>query len=561
MTKTRWIQGRARSLAAALVLTTLVSPACGDRNAGTAAKKTATPDTAAPAAPAAPARLTVIDSLPQPEAARYDPELDVWFVSSVNGDPVGKDNNGFISRLTADGAVDSLRFIAGGQRGVKLHAPKGLVIVGDTLWVADIDAIRAFNKRTGAPIVSVDLAGKAKFLNDGTVGPDGLYFTDSGMDGKGHSGPDRIFHLVGHRATVALESDSLLGPNGITWDSAGGRFIIVPFLGRTVFAWKPGETVPTPIGAGPEGQDGVEVLANGDIIFTSWSDSSLSVLRGGQVTRLVGNLPSPADIGVDRRRGRIAVPLLMEGRVEFWTIPVSESAGATVAGQTHGEWVYIKTGADSVHAYVAYPQRKTKAPGVIVIHEIFGLTKWEQGIVDSLAMEGFVALAPDLLSSKFGTTPADADSARKLVSGLDPRRVTAELDAAYAYLNGLPAVDRDKIGTIGFCWGGGQSFRYATTNPNLKAAVVCYGPAPDTAAMKRIRASVLGVYGENDARITAALPEVAAAMNADGKNFVYEVYPETGHGFLKPGRQGFDGPQPARAWARVHEFLRARLGS
>jgi carboxymethylenebutenolidase len=238
-----------------------------------------------------------------------------------------------------------------------------------------------------------------------------------------------------------------------------------------------------------------------------------------------------------------------------------ESADAAVAGETHGEWVYVKSGADSVRAYIAYPERKTKAPGVIAIHEIFGLTKWELGVVHRMAKAGFVVIAPDLLSSRFGATPADADSARKLVGELEPGRVTADLDAVYAYLNGLPAVERDRIGTIGFCWGGGQSFRYATNNPNLKAAVVCYGPAPDTAAMKRIRAPVLGIYGENDARITAALPEVTAAMQADGKTFLHEVYPGTGHGFLKPGRQGFDGPEPERAWARIEEFLRARLGS
>jgi len=138
--------------------------------------------------------------------------------------------------------------------------------------------------------------------------------------------------------------------------------------------------------------------------------------------------------------------------------------------------------------------------------------------------------------------------------------VTADLDAAYAYLNGLPAVRTGDIGTIGFCWGGGQSFRYATNNPNLRAVVVCYGPPPDTATMRRIQAPVLGVYGENDERIDATLPTVVAAMQSDGKTFNHEVYPGTGHGFLKPGRQGSDGPQVERAWKRILEFYRARLG-
>jgi carboxymethylenebutenolidase len=227
---------------------------------------------------------------------------------------------------------------------------------------------------------------------------------------------------------------------------------------------------------------------------------------------------------------------------------------------THGEWVYVKRGRDSVRAYVAYPERKTKAPAVIVIHEIFGLTDWEPKVADRLAKEGFVAILPDLLSSKHGVSPADPDSGRKLVGQLEPERVTADLDAVYAYVNGLPSVSQDQIGVIGFCWGGGQSFRYATNNPKLRAAVVAYGPAPDTADLKRIRAPVLGIYGENDERINANLPLVTAAMQSAGKTFTSEVYPGTGHGFLKPGRQGSDGPQVEKAWARILEFYRARLG-
>jgi carboxymethylenebutenolidase len=197
---------------------------------------------------------------------------------------------------------------------------------------------------------------------------------------------------------------------------------------------------------------------------------------------------------------------------------------------------------------------------VIVIHEIFGLTDWEPTVADRLAKEGFVAVVPDLLSSKHGRTPKNEDEGRELVGDLEPERITADLDATYAYLNSLPAVRRGDIGTIGFCWGGGQSFRYATNNPHLKAAVVAYGSAPDTASMRRIKAPVLGIYGEDDARINAALPDVNAAMEKYGKTFTQEVYPGTGHGFLKPGRQGSDGPQPARAWTRILEFYRARLG-
>jgi carboxymethylenebutenolidase len=227
---------------------------------------------------------------------------------------------------------------------------------------------------------------------------------------------------------------------------------------------------------------------------------------------------------------------------------------------THGEWVKYARGTDSIRAYVAYPERKTRAPAVIVIHEIFGLTDWEPKVADRLAKEGFVAIVPDLLSSKHRISPADPDSGRKLIGELEPERITADLDATYAYVNALPAVLKDRVGTIGFCWGGGQSFRYATNNPNLRAVVVCYGPPPDTATFRRIQAPVLGIYGEDDARIDATLPTVVAAMQSAGKTFNHEVYPGTGHGFLKPGRQGSDGPQVERAWKRILEFYRARLG-
>ena len=227
---------------------------------------------------------------------------------------------------------------------------------------------------------------------------------------------------------------------------------------------------------------------------------------------------------------------------------------------THGEWIYIKRGTDSIKAYVAYPERSDKAPGIIVIHEIFGLTDWEPSVADKLAKDGFVAILPDLLSSKFGMTPANGDSGRKLVAQLEPERVTADLDAVYAWLNSQPSVKQESIGTIGFCWGGGQSFRYATNNPRLKAAVVCYGPAPDSAALKRIQARVLGVYGENDARINASLPSVDSTLKAEKKSFQFDTYPGTGHGFLKPGRQGSDGPQVERAWERIVAFYRETLG-
>jgi len=329
---------------AALALTLTSAAACTSdrRESAAGGANAAATDTAAPANAAAPANQAAARMFKKdgetrdfkhPESARYDSDLDVWFVSNINGDPLAKDNNGFISRLTPDGTVDLLKFIAGGAKGVTLNGPKGLAIVGDTLWVADIDAVRGFNKRTGAPVATVNLAGKAKFLNDVAVGPDGIYITDSGF-GPGangqfaHPGPDRVYHVgPGHKATVALQSDSLAAPNGITWIASRSRFVIVPFGGKSIEEWAPGEKAAKTIGTGPGQQDGVESLADGRLLVTSWADSSLFVLDSGRAVTVAKPDGSPADIGIDTKHNRIAVPLLMQDKVEFWDIPAGGDAG------------------------------------------------------------------------------------------------------------------------------------------------------------------------------------------------------------------------------------------
>lgn len=226
---------------------------------------------------------------------------------------------------------------------------------------------------------------------------------------------------------------------------------------------------------------------------------------------------------------------------------------------THGEWVQVHRGNDSIRTYVAYPERKDKAPAVLVIHEIYGLTDWEPTVADRLAKAGYVAAVPDLLSREHGQTPGDAGQARQLIGQLDPDSITADLDAVAGYLNGLPAVRSGDLGVIGFCWGGGQSFRYATNNPDLKAAVVCYGPPPGDAALARIQAPVLGVYGEADARIGATVPATDSAMRALGKPYRHHTYPGTGHGFLKPGRRGSDSDQVGKAWEDILQFFGTHL--
>jgi sugar lactone lactonase YvrE len=279
----------------------------------------------APASHAAvqPEKVTVIPGFSTPESVLWDAKDDVWFVTNINGNPSAKDGNGFISRLTRDGTVDSLQFIAGGRDGVVLNGPKGQALVGDTLWVADIDAVRGFDVHTGQPVASVPM--DAKFLNDIAAGPDGtLYVTDTGIefDAQGqmtHPGPDRIFALKGRTVSVAAEGDWLERPNGITWDHANNRFVVVPFGGPHLLGWAPGGTRADTIGTGPGGQDGVEFV-DGELLVTSWADSSVFAADQAGNRKVVTGVPSPADIGVDQVRGLVAVPIFTENRVELWRV-------------------------------------------------------------------------------------------------------------------------------------------------------------------------------------------------------------------------------------------------
>src|SRR5438552_5563385 len=247
-----------------------------------------------------------------PESVLDDSAQDIYFVSNINGGPLAKDNNGFISRVKPDGAVENLKFIEGGRAGTVLNAPKGMALAGDTLWVADIDAVRAFNAKTGAPIDSVSLSKLgAVFLNDLAVAPTGaLYITDTGIrfDDVGnvlHPGPDRVFRVGPDRAvTQAIRGDTLGRPNGIAVDPVGKRFIIVEFGGRYVLGWKPGDKAPSVVAKGPGGFDGV-VVVGGRILVSSWADSSVSSYETGQEVKLVGGIAGPADIGYDAKRNRL----------------------------------------------------------------------------------------------------------------------------------------------------------------------------------------------------------------------------------------------------------------
>ncbi|MGA3136883.1 MAG: dienelactone hydrolase family protein [Terracidiphilus sp.] len=227
------------------------------------------------------------------------------------------------------------------------------------------------------------------------------------------------------------------------------------------------------------------------------------------------------------------------------------------ASPRHREYVSLKHGSHTVQAFVVYPEVKTKAPVVILIHEIFGLSDWAKEMADELAAQGFVVIAPDLLT---GFAPngggsgdfVSQDATVKAVSGLDPDVVTADLDAAADYGKHLPAAN-GKIATIGFCWGGGKSFAFATHRKDLSAAFVFYGPGP--AEVSTITAPVYGFYAGNDARIGATLPETVAAMKAARKTFEPVTYDGAGHGFMRAGEDP-SNTVPGNKTAREQGFAR-----
>src|SRR6266568_2576191 len=325
---------RATVLCMTLAVAAACQPVDRKRQASNVADTTAPLDTTRvvppPPPPAAPGatRMLTVAGFSTPESVLDDSTQDIYFVSNINGSPTAKDNNGFISRVRPDGAIENLKFIEGGRAGVTLNAPKGLAVLGDTLWVADIDVVRAFNARTGVPIDSVKLDSLgAVFLNDVAIAPTGaLYITDTGIkfDDVGnvlHPGPDRIFRIGPDRkVTVAVKGDTLGRPNGITLDSVGKRFIVVSFGGRSVLAWKPGDKAPRVIAKGAGAFDGV-VIAGDRILVSSWNDSTVSAYETGQEVKLISGVPSPADIGYDAKRRRVLIPILGGNRVEIWQLP------------------------------------------------------------------------------------------------------------------------------------------------------------------------------------------------------------------------------------------------
>lgn len=236
------------------------------------------------------------------------------------------------------------------------------------------------------------------------------------------------------------------------------------------------------------------------------------------------------------------------------------------ASPRHGEWVMIPTGPqDSVRAWVVYPERADRAPVVVVVHEIFGLSHWIRAVADQLAADGFIAIAPDLLT-RFDIPPGPdgapaPDSAVAAIRRLDPADVHRQLRAVAEYGMNLPAAER-RYGIVGYCWGGAVSFQHAVEDPDLGAAVVYYGTSPDPSSLSRVQAPVLGLYAGDDARVNATVPAADSAMKALGKVFEHHTFPGAGHGFLRAqdGRDGANLRASQAAWPLTISWFRQHLG-
>jgi carboxymethylenebutenolidase len=225
----------------------------------------------------------------------------------------------------------------------------------------------------------------------------------------------------------------------------------------------------------------------------------------------------------------------------------------------HQEWVSIKNGQRTVNSFIVYPEVKNKTTAVVVIHEIFGLTDWVRGVADQLAAAGYIAIAPDLLSGLGpqggGTSElAAGGGVAQAIQKLPPDQITADLNAVADFVAAVPAAN-GKVVVAGFCWGGSQSYRFATNRPSLKAAFVFYGGPPDQDAVARIKSPVYGFYGENDARVTATVPKAVEMMKQAGKTYDPVTYQGARHGFMRAGEDPADTVEANKkahdeAWAR-----------
>ena len=231
----------------------------------------------------------------------------------------------------------------------------------------------------------------------------------------------------------------------------------------------------------------------------------------------------------------------------------------------HLEWVKVKHGNREVNCFIGYPEVKDKATAVVVVHEIFGLTDWARGVVDQLAEAGYIAIAPDLLS---GAAPGgggtaelgSGDAVRKAIQSLPPDQITADLNAVVDRISQDPACN-GKVVVVGFCWGGSQTFRFATNNRKIKAAFPFYGSGPEKEEdIARISCPVYGFYGGNDARVNSTIPKSTELMKKAGKTYEPVTYDGAGHGFMRAGEAPDAGDANKKGreegWKRLKELLK-----
>jgi carboxymethylenebutenolidase len=230
----------------------------------------------------------------------------------------------------------------------------------------------------------------------------------------------------------------------------------------------------------------------------------------------------------------------------------------------HQEWLKLKHGDRTVEAFIVYPEVKNKATAVVVIHEIFGLSDWVRGVADQLAEAGYIAIAPDLLSGYGkdggGINKIEPNEVGRLIRDLPPEQVTADLNSAVSYLKKVPACN-GKVVVCGFCWGGGQTFRFATNNKDIKAAFVFYGTGPtDLATIERIKCPVYGFYAGLDGRVGETIPISEKLMKKAGKKYEPVTYEGARHGFMRLGEaaNASEDNKKARdeAWQRWKKLLK-----
>jgi sugar lactone lactonase YvrE len=302
--------GRLASAGSFIVGLALAVAACGPRADAPATQEA---DTTAAAA----ADSLSVSGFQTPESVLHDEAGDVYLVSNINGTPIDKDDNGFISQIGPDGVVRQLKWIDGASPDVTLHAPKGLAIIGDTLFVSDIDSVRAFSRTTGAVLGGRGVPGST-FLNDLASGNGVLYVSDSGLKADfSSSGTDAVYRFDGNRAVAVVRDTALGGPNGLA--VSGDSVIIVPFSRKAVRRVPAaGGTLTTALEMPVGGLDGLVRLPDGSLLVSSWENNTVyHVDPQNQVHAILPNMTSPADIGFDARRSRVLIPLFQENRLEI----------------------------------------------------------------------------------------------------------------------------------------------------------------------------------------------------------------------------------------------------